>query len=333
MFTPASEEGARDRWFRALSPDRGRWWLPAAFALLSGCFSHEEGGGEGGNRPSADKSNHAPVVKTVTILPTPVVLSAPLTVRVEAQDLDLNTLSFRYRWLLNGQIVEGQTRESLQPELLKRGDQVAVEVTPFDGTIEGAALRSATVSVVNTPPIISHVSVDFDHDTHGRQLLAKVDVVDPDHDAVSLTYRWRKNETVLKEGEGNTLDLAGVTVKDTIQVDVTASDGTPNGIATITERFALSNSAPTIISKPSSFPNGDQYDYLVQATDEDGDAITFALELAPPGMTIGEKTGRIQWGVTPNMKGSHRVRVVAKDSQGGFAAQEFDLSLTAPSKS
>lgn len=333
VFTPVSEEGARDRWSCAPSPSGGRWWLPAAFVLLSGCFSHEEGEGGGGKRLSGDKNNHAPTVNTVTILPTPVVLSAPLTVRIEAQDLDLNTLSFRYRWLLNGQIVEGQTRESLQPELLKRGDQVAVVVTPFDGTIEGAAFRSAAASVVNTPPIISHVSVDFDHDTQGRQLLAKVDVVDPDHDAVSLTYRWRKNETVLKEGEENSLDLAGVTAKDAIQVDVTASDGTPNGIATVTERFALSNSSPMIISKPSPLPNGDQYDYLVQATDEDGDAITYALELAPPGMTIGEKTGRIQWGVTPNMKGSHRVRVIAKDSQGGFAAQEFDLSLTAPSKS
>jgi hypothetical protein len=301
--------------------------------LLSGCFSHEEGGGDDRNRLSGDKSNHAPVVNTVTILPTPLVLSAPLTVRVEAQDLDVNTISFRYRWLLNGQIVEGQTGRSLQPELLKRGDQVAVEVVPFDGTTEGVALRSTAVSVVNTPPIISHVSVDFDHDTQGRQLLAKVAVFDPDHDLVSLTYRWRKNETVLKEGEGNTLDLAGVTAKDAIQVDVTASDGAPNGTVIVTERFALSNSSPTIISKPSPLPKGDQYDYLVQATDEEGDAITYALELAPPGMTIGEKTGRIQWGVTHSMKGSHRVRVIAKDSQGGFAAQEFDLFLTAPSKS
>lgn len=333
VVASCSEERARGRWSRALSSGRGRWWLPAAFVLLSGCFSHEEGGSGGGNRLSGDKSNHAPVVNAVAILPTPVVLSAPLTVRVEAQDLDLNTLSFRYRWLVNGQIVEGKTGESLQPELLKRGDQVAVEVTPFDGTIEGAAFRSAAAAVVNTPPIISDVSVEFDHAAQGRQLLVKVDLVDPDHDAVSLTYRWKKNETVLKEGEENTLDLAGLTAKDTIRVDVTASDGAPDGSVTVTEQFTLSNSSPTIVSKPSSLPNGDQYDYLVQATDEDGDAITYELEVAPHGMTIGAKTGRIHWGVTPDKNGSHRVRVIARDSQGGFATQEFELSLTAPSKS
>ena len=95
----------------------------------------------------------------------------------------------------------------------------------------------------------------------------------------------------------------------------------------------LSNSAPTIVSKPSPSPNGDQYNYLVQATDADGDAITYALEAAPSGMTIEPNTGQIHWGITPDVKGSYQVRVVAKDPQGGFATQEFDLSLTPSAKS
>jgi hypothetical protein len=272
-------------------------------------------------------ANHPPVVKAASIMPSPVTLSGPLTVLVEAQDLDLNSISFRYRWLVNGLAIVGQTGESLQPELLKRGDQVAVEVTPFDGTIEGAPFLSGSASVVNTPPIISDVTVDFDHQAQGRRVLATVDVVDADHDSLSLTYRWRKNEAVLKEGEEPTLDLTGLSAKDTIMVEVMASDGAPDGTATATERFTLSNSAPTIVSNPSSSPEGGQYDYLVRATDADGDPVTYALEVAPPGMTIDANTGRIHWQVSPDMKGSYRVRVLAKDPQGGFAAQEFDLSL------
>ena len=333
VYTPASEKWARDRRFRALPSGGVRWWLPVAFALLSGCFSHEEGGESGSNGLSGEKGNRSPLVKAVAILPTPVVLSSPLTVRVEAQDLDLNTLSFRYRWLVNGQVIAGQTRESLQPELLKRGDQVAVEVIPFDGKIEGAAFRSVAVAVVNTPPLISEVSLEFDHAAQGQQLLAKVDVVDPDHDAVSLTYRWRKNETFLKEGEENTLDLAGITAQDAILMDVIASDVEPDGIAAVTEWFAMSNSSPTIVSKPSPLPKGTQYDYLVKATDADGDTITYELEVAPTGMTIEAKTGQIHWGIRPDLVGSHKVRVIAKDSQGGFAKQEFDLSLVAGTKS
>lgn len=315
---------ARDEKPRALSRSSVVAGLSATLLLFSGCWS-----GEGSQTISgtAGAVNHPPVIKAASIMPSPLTLSRPLTVRVEAQDLDLNTLSFRYRWLVNGQVMAGQTRESFQPELLKRGDQVAVEVTPFDGRIEGAPFLSAPASVGNTAPMVSHVIVDFDHQAQGRRLLAIVDVVDPDHDPVSLTYRWRKDETVLKEGEENTLDLAGLTAKDTIQVDVTASDGTPDGTATVTERFALSNSAPTIVSKPILSPNGGQFDYLVRATDADGDPITYALEEAPPGMTIEANTGQIHWGITPDLKGSYRVRVVAKDPQGGFSTQEFDLSL------
>jgi hypothetical protein len=317
---------ARDKRFRALTHLTAAAGLSVTVLLFSGCLSGE--GSETASRTSG-AANHPPVVIAASIVPSPLTLSGPLTVHVEAQDADLNSLSFRYRWLVNGQAIAGQTGESLQPELLKRGDQVVVEVTPFDGTIEGAPFRSAPAPVVNTPPIVSQVSVDFDHEAQGRQLLAKVDVVDPDHDLVSLIYRWRKNETVLKEGEDSTLDLAGMTAKDTILLDVTASDGSLNGTVTVTERFMMSNSSPTIVSKPSPLPNGNQYDYLVQATDADGDPITYALEVAPPGMTIEAKTGRIHWGVTPDLKGNHRVRVVAKDPQGGFATQEFDLSITA----
>jgi len=301
----------------------------AALVLLSGGLS--------GKRnetvpPAPGTGNHPPFVKTASILPSPLVLSGPITVRVEAQDIDQQTMVFRYRWLVNGDVMSGQTQSALKPQLLKRGDQVAVEVIPFDGAVEGTPFRTLPVTVANTAPIISDVSVDFDHDVQGRRLLAKVDVADPDHDPVSLAYRWRKNDTVLKEGEDNTLDLANFTAKDAVQVEVTASDGTPFGTTTVWEQFTLSNSPPSIISSPSPSPKSDLYDYFVRATDPDGDALTYALEMSPPGMTIDAETGHIHWALTPETKGSYRVRVVAKDSQGGFATQDFDLTLKTPAQ-
>lgn len=325
----SQEDRARNNKFRALLHVNDALALFAIFLILPGCLSGSDNDPTG---RTSSSTNHPPVVKLVSILPNPLTLSGPLTVRVEAQDPDLNIIEFRYRWLVNGKVITGQTRESLPPELLKRGDQVIVEVTPFDGMIEGALLQSIPVSVVNTAPIISDVGIDFDHQAQGRRLLAKVDVVDPDNDPVSLMYRWRKNETVLKEGEENTLDLAGLTAKDAIQVEVTASDGSPDGTATVTERFTLSNSAPTIVSKPSLSPNGNLFEYLVQASDPDGDPITYGLEVSPPGMSIDANTGRIHWSITPEAKGSYRIKVVAKDPQGGFAMQEFDLSVNAISR-
>ena len=320
------KKGARDRPFRALSFLRILAALPASMLLFPGCMSGES---ETSSRV-ADTANHSPFIKAASILPSPLVLAGPISIRVEAQDLDQQTIVFRYRWLVNGHIVPGQTQRTLPAQLLQRGDQVAVEVIPFNGAVEGAPFRTIPVTVANTAPIISDVSVDFDHEVQGRRLLAKVDVADPDHDTVSLAYRWRKNDTVVKEGEDNTLDLANVTAKDVVEVEVTASDG--NGTTSLSGRFNMSNSSPTILSSPSVSAAGSIYEYQVQASDPDGDPITYKLEEAPPGMIIGEQSGRIHWSVTPEAKGIYRIKVVAQDNKGGFAAQDFELSISAPAK-
>ena len=299
-----------------------------AALFLSACM-----GGDNGTANSATGSgNHAPTIKTVSILPSPAVLAGPLMVRVEAQDLDADTVKFRYRWFVNGKEISGQTGETLPPTLVKRDDHLTVEVTPFDGKTNGVPQVSAPVHIVNTPPILSSLTVDFDYGAQGRQLLAHADVLDPDQDDVSLTYRWKKNETVVKEGQESTLSVAGLTSQDVVDVEVTASDGSSNGTTMLSGRFTMSNSSPTILSSPSVSAAGSTYEYQVQATDPDGDPITYKLDEAPPGMIIGEQSGRIHWSVTPEAKGSHRIKVVAQDNKGGFAAQDFELSISAPAK-
>lgn len=320
---------ARSTLFRALPWSGPATGLLATLLVISGCLSGEGSETAG---PTSTDANHPPVIRSATIVPSPLTLSSAPTVRVEAQDLDLNTIGFRYRWHLNGQVLAGQMKEALPPELLKRGDKVAVEVIPTDGTIDGAPFMTQPVVVANTPPIVSHITVDFDPSVSGRQLLAQVDVNDPDHDAVTLTYRWRKNDEVLKEGDSNHLDLVGMTTKDTIQLDVIAADGISDEPTLATERFTLSNSMPIIVSRPPSAPDGGHYAYQVQATDADGDPIAYALDVAPPGMTIDSKTGQIRWNPLPEAQGVFSVRVVAKDSQGGFASQEFELSLVKPAE-
>ena len=319
----SSRRRAQDRRSCALSG------APVAVVLflVAGCL-----GDNGSASRTSETGNHAPVIKAVSILPDPAILAAPLTVRVEAQDVDSDRVTFRYRWFVNGKVISGQTGETIPPAVLKRGDQLSVEVTPFDGTTDGTPYASAPVSIVNTAPLLSSLSVDFDHAAQGRQLRAKAEVLDPDDDEVSLTYRWRKNETVVKEGEDSTLSVAGLTSRDVIDVEVTASDGNTNGATTLSGRFTMSNSSPTILSSPSLATTGDVYEYVVQANDPDGDPLTYTLEEAPPGMSIGEQTGRIHWSVTPEAKGTYRIKVVAQDPKGGFASQSFELSISTPPK-
>jgi hypothetical protein len=296
-------------------------------AVAVGCSSDEQPVG----RAPGNANNHSPVIKAASILPTPVVLSSPLTVRVDAQDPDGQNVLFRYRWLVNGQVAAGQTDATLPSQILKRGDQVAVEVTPFDGIAEGAVFRTAPTPVANTPPVIQHAFIEVDPSTRGRHLVAHAEILDPDSDSLTVTYRWMQNGNIIQEGESNGLDVAGLSAKDTIRIEIMASDGAANGASSIVTEFKMANSAPTIVSRPPSTGGGGQYAYLVQATDPDGDPVTFTLESAPPGMSIDTATGQVRWTVPPDVQGSHRIRVVAQDDRGGIAAQEFDLSLMPPS--
>ena len=277
--------------------------------------------------------NHPPVIRRVSLQPVPLILDGPLSVSVEAQDLDRDEVTFRYRWFVNGKLVAERSSETMEPTIFKRGDQVVVEVVPSDGKSEGVSVKSQSLAVGNSAPVVSHVTIEPNEEAFSRRVLAKADVMDPDGDSFSVTYRWSKNDKVVLEGESHELDITDLKTNDTIQVEVVAKDGTTTGKAVVSNVFSINNTPPTIVSSPTSAKQNGQYAYQVQTQDPDGDALTFNLEIAPSGMTIHPQTGLVQWVPAADVQGSHRVRVVVKDARGGFATQEFDLSLTALSKS
>jgi len=45
-------------------------------------------------------------------------------------------------------------------------------------------------------------------------------------------------------------------------------------------------------------------------------------------MTIDEHKGSLSWQISPDQIGIHKVRILAKDSQGAITFQDFELNLT-----
>jgi serine protease AprX len=88
--------------------------------------------------------------------------------------------------------------------------------------------------------------------------------------------------------------------------------------------------APNITSLPlSSAMENRSYLYQVTATDPDGGALTFALDSAPAGMTIGLANGLISWTPSHAQIGSNAVAVRVTDSTGLSAAQNFSILVAA----
>ena len=86
------------------------------------------------------------------------------------------------------------------------------------------------------------------------------------------------------------------------------------------------NNAPMINSTPITSALIDVlYTYNVEATDTDGDTLTYILTSGPTGMTIDSSTGVINW--TPNTIGDFNVILKVSDGES-FDTQSFTITIS-----
>ena len=102
--------------------------------------------------------------------------------------------------------------------------------------------------------------------------------------------------------------------------------------ASATQGFGINvraaNSPPMIISAPPTTAFvGEAYQYAVQATDADGNKVTFSLGASPSGMSIEKDTGRVKWVPAGTQVGSHAVEVNVSDNNGGVGTQSYTLEV------
>jgi hypothetical protein len=94
--------------------------------------------------------------------------------------------------------------------------------------------------------------------------------------------------------------------------------------------LAAAGSPPTITSTPvATATAGALYLYQVTATDPEGSAITYSLDVAPSGMTIGAASGFATWVPDGTQVGAHAVVVRATDGSGLSSTQGFAVTVAA----
>ncbi|NJL16623.1 MAG: hypothetical protein HC938_04915 [Nitrospira sp.] len=300
--------------------------LLAGMALASACT----GGEVSETTPPATRAsgNRPPVITTAVIITTPLSQAAPAAVQIQSEDPERQAVSFQYQWYVDTVPVAAQTNATLPAQFFKRGQTVFVEIIPTDGTNKGQPYRTASVVVENTSPRVTAVSLVPQVARAGDRLDAQVEASDPEHDRVDLSYKWYRNDSLVKEGEDPFLDTISFAAPDKITVEVRASDPAGASHSSKSEPLTLGNSGPRIVSTPPTEAVQNRFDYSIHALDPDGDQLTYQLEMAPPGMAISSESGHIGWQIPADQQGTFHVKVVAKDGHGGIATQEFDLTLT-----
>lgn len=133
-------------------------------------------------------------------------------------DPEDDAVSIRYQWLLNGEVLAGQTNETLPAGVAVFKDELSVQVIANDGYDE--AVETITLTVGDTPSALNHDGsiVEF---RYGEPNSYAVEFVDPDGTPVQtllhaapegVSYengilQWTPNPTMLFSSENFTVTL------------------------------------------------------------------------------------------------------------------------------
>lgn len=207
---------------------------------------------------------------------------ARATVTQGSEDRDGDKVTYRYAWTKNGlPFVPGGDGSAVKPGGLKRGDELTVVVTSFDGEREGGR-ASLSVRVKNTPPPAPALKLTPEQPVTGDKLTcaAKVAAADADGDPIQVRYRWSRNGEATAIAEDQPELPAGTVKKgEKWRCEVWSDEGFAVS-KRVSAEVMVKNSAPPAPQVTIEPETATTYDELVcrivgESKDPDGDPVKY----------------------------------------------------------
>lgn len=229
--------------------------------------------------------NKPPSVGAVTLIPEAPQRGSTITCTAEdVVDVDDDEVTLSYAWWVDDALVPGATGSTLSGAF-ERDEAVRCEVTPADSHAPGSTVSSPAVTVVNTPPEVSAITIVPDPAYTNSPIRCEVDTEDDDDDVVQLSYAWFLNDAELIGEVAPTLPLFTADADDTLRCEVVADDGldTTDASATVTVQ-----NRPPQISGAELTPESPRVEdtFLCAAVgvfDADGDDVTLSYRFVDAG--------------------------------------------------
>jgi hypothetical protein len=130
--------------------------------------------------------NSSPVIEEVRIEPKMAYASETLKVYVKSHDIDGDSIYYTYQWEKNGAVLTEEKGEVLERGRFKKGDSIAVTVTPNDGESQGISKKSEPIAILNSPPIIISSPPTA---VEGNDYVYQVKAYDPDNDPIFFALK------------------------------------------------------------------------------------------------------------------------------------------------
>ncbi len=236
--------------------------------------------------------------------------NAALSFTINATDPDSEPITYLAQNLPSGATLDAQTGDfAWTPSYIQAGSYQVRFIASDDNSHDSETI-TITVSNVNRPPVlgaISDPSVDENNllnisvsatDPDGQTLTYSVSGLPAGAAFASQTFTWTPS-----------YDQAG-----NYAVTFTADDGQDQDSQVVTITVINVNRAPvfTAIGNKSVWSD-DPLTFTIDATDPDGDAVTYSADTVPGGATFITET--FDWTPTAAQMGSYDVTFYASDGQ------------------
>lgn len=263
------------------------------------------------------EENNPPVITSSPV--TTVNEESTYTYDVEATDADEDTLSYSLTqapgWLSidsNTGLISG-TAPSVSSDT---GYDVTVEVSDgTDSATQNYVLTVVDVPPVNNPPVIT--STPITEVNENEAYYYDVKATDADGDILTYSLAQAPGWLSINSNTGLVSGTAPEVDSDTnFDVSVSVSDEEESDSQDYVLTVKRVNNAPVITSTAvTGVDEGQNYVYQVNASDSDGDLLTFSLTQAPSWLSIDSSTGLIS-GTSPEVNVDTDYAVTIEVSDG-----------------
>ncbi|SOB76055.1 PKD domain-containing protein [Marinobacter sp. LV10R510-11A] len=257
--------------------------------------------------------NQNPVIESNP--PTSTRAGQPYNYAVSATDADGDSLTYSLTQAPAGMVISAAGQVSWTPTEEQAGAYgVAIRVMDGNG---GGTSQSFMLEVSSSNAAPSIVSSSLSPAVVGEVYQYAVVATDPEGQPLTYTLVSAPGGMTINESTGHVewLPSKGQVGSHPVAIRVEDSAG-----ASVTQSFTLTvvekNTAPVIESNPPTSGLVDEpYLHTFQASDEDGDSLSWSLVSGPAGMSLDSVTGVLSWTPTPAQAGSQQFTVAVTDSK------------------
>ena len=296
-----------------------------AILLLLAVAGVGVGGCPGSDNPIL-KKNQPPRISRVEIRPAAPGPGQNVSASVQYHDPDRDEVFLEFRWFVDGALVQEGSSNALDGTKIG-GAEIKVEVRARDAEHIGEWMAAPPVRVKVKEAQVLGALIEPAEPHRSDTLEATVKLKGAEPEEVELFFRWLVNGEMVEGAEGPTLDGESFAPGDQVVAEVSTDSEFEPARTRRSPAVTIKNTPPVIQSELAFSRDGEEFTYQVEAEDEDGDALTYTLEKAAPGMTIDGESGLVTWKPSSGQAAVFSIKIVVSDGHGGKAAQAGQVSL------